>query len=269
MLLLLLLAASALAPSDALAPSPIGSMRPDAKPIAPAAFSALPLLPDGSALRIEASQKAPALLGAGVGERLWPACNLLCKWLRRQDLQETTVLDLGCGTGAAGLFSAALGAKEVWLTDSFPTTALWDLAESNAAANEHLLRGSVSVERFEWGAPVSKLFDRTRAADGALRDDCRNGPFSGRLLVIGSDVTYSRNAHAALAETLFDALKTHHARVVLAHEERKMPGGEDEALSHFVKAARNAGLAVAVFERDERMGISLLDVKLEDPRQPP
>ena len=57
---------------------------------------------------------------AGTGGAVWPAASVTCRWLARHadPLQGTSVLELGCGTGACGLFAAGLGAKRVLLTDN-------------------------------------------------------------------------------------------------------------------------------------------------------
>ena len=57
----------------------------------PASKAALPLLPNGLAL----SMQAPGL-SAGLGGRLWPACGAMCRWLRsHQNILGKHVLELG------------------------------------------------------------------------------------------------------------------------------------------------------------------------------
>ena len=55
---------------------------------------------------------------AGTGGLMWPAASVLCRWLSSQTLQGANVLELGCGTGAVGIYCAACGAARVLLTDS-------------------------------------------------------------------------------------------------------------------------------------------------------
>ena len=55
-----------------------------------------------------------------VGGRLWPSAAALCRWMRGEaSLRGARVLELGCGTGACGLYAAhcgaAVGAAEVLL----------------------------------------------------------------------------------------------------------------------------------------------------------
>ena len=153
----------------------------------------------------------------GVGGELWPAAEFLCRWLMSDGtadaVQGASVLELGAGTGACGLFAAGLGASRVVLTDAFADSL--SLCEANAEANaQHYADGAqVSVERLPWGEslPPSIL------EDGAFE------------WVIGSDLTYFHEAHDELAHTL-RALLTRGSeaagrarstpRVVLAHEHR-------------------------------------------------
>ena len=56
---------------------------------------------------------------ASVGGTVWPAAATLCTWMRAhaEDVKGASVLELGSGTGACGLYAAALGASRVVLTD--------------------------------------------------------------------------------------------------------------------------------------------------------
>ena len=128
---------------------------------------------------------------AGTGGFVWHAGKVLCDWLRdREGFAGSSVLELGCGTGACGLFAAGLGASRVMLTDSGPD-ALLELAERNAASNAAAYPGTdVCVRRYAWGdelpAPIA----------------------SGRWdWVLAADVLYSRRAHEPFCATARELLR--------------------------------------------------------------
>ena len=77
----------------------------------------LPPLPD-SGKQIVVSQDAGVF--GGTGGRVWPAASALVRWqLRNPNLvQGSSVLELGAGCGACGLFAAGMGASNVMLTDA-------------------------------------------------------------------------------------------------------------------------------------------------------
>ena len=245
----------------------------DAAPIAPTSITTLPLLPSGEPIALETR----ALVGPralGLGGRVWPSAGLLCRYLRRNSglVAGRAVLELGCGVGAVGIYAAALGAADVTLSDG-GSASLLALAEENVHANAGLFFGMPrrlpSVVRYEWGSP---------SLEPLLR---RPGTYD---LVLASDVTYTRSAHAALTSSLRQILeRCGEPRCVIAHEHRRIPrsGGsaaradgaagaidaDDDGLVHFCEAARREGLRVAPlsFERQAKQGlrdVSLLDVSL-------
>lgn len=151
-----------------------------------------------------------------VGGSIWPASSALCKWLRNEAafVRGASVLELGSGTGACGLYAGALGARSVTLTDG--SAALQPLARANIARNTHLLPEGTEmrVERYLWGEMPLPA--------------CPAGGM-GFDLVLASDVSYfyEHEAHAALARTLGMLLRREQAqqkapqpRVVLTHEHR-------------------------------------------------
>lgn len=108
----------------------------------------LPALPGGQ-LALRETFGGPEALGGAV----WPAAEMLCRWLQRerQELQGARILELGSGTGACGLFAAANGASHVTLTDG-GSDALMKLMQLNIEGNRALLGGSrVDVQRLLWG----------------------------------------------------------------------------------------------------------------------
>ena len=193
----------------------------------------------------------------GVGGELWPAAAFLCRWLRdaaAAELSGSSVVELGAGTGACGVYAAALGASRTWLTDAFSDSL--SLCEVNAAANAPLFRdrtSRVDVERLAWGDTLPASVTSAEAID----------------LVIGSDLTYMHEAHAELAQTLRDLLdlggsgevaSMRPPRIVLSHEHRSRDHGlpwlktdvtleswdaGDPHLALFQAAAAKQGLVLA------------------------
>ena len=219
-----------------------------------ASDGALPPLPDGRQLRLATGP----LDACETGGRLWSSAVALSRWLlpRADQLQGTAVLELGCGTGAVGLYAAALGASKVTLTDGGPA-ALLSLARANAAdpGNVELWSGregatsaDVSVEAFSWGSPT--------------------GPLGRFDWILAADVTYSTSAHAALCESLAAQLREHSpgCRVLVAHEVRAIEGEEDGKLASFLRAAGEAGLAVKTRETDEHDGRTIVLLEVGDAR---
>ena len=178
----------------------------------------LPLLPSGESLKLDAPGWTR---GIGTGGRVWPASAALCRYLARTGIvRGKAILELGCGTGATGLTcAAALNASSVILTEG-GSEGLLQLARRNVAANRRLLPCEVDVQRHGWGEPVEWAPE----------------------LVVGSDVTYDRDAHDRLCATL-KALK---APAILAHQHRRVASflsGESQ-LDHFLETADQMGLAV-------------------------
>ena len=133
---------------------------------AAAAVAAAPLLP----LTIVQATDVGSTGGA-----LWTAGLALSRYLEHVHacgtLRGKRVLELGCGTGLAGLVAAALGA-DVVLTD---IASVLPLLRKNAAANAVAIArggfgGSASVQELTWGStPVASdygaCFDLVIAAD--------------------------------------------------------------------------------------------------------
>ena len=138
--------------------------------------SALPPLPHGSRLALTAPGWGR---GVGTGGAVWPAAEVLARWLldERKAVQGARVLELGSGTGAVGLFAAGCGASSVLLTDG--DASLCSLAADNARDNAALMPdATVTTMRYRWGGSVEAL----------------GGPFD---LALASDLTYEPAAHGA------------------------------------------------------------------------
>ncbi len=77
----------------------------------------------------------------------WRAAFGMDAYLNRFDLNGTRVLELGAGSGRAGIAAAMRGA-EVTITDTV------DLALLVARLNSYLVRGRVSLQRLRWAEQV-------------------------------------------------------------------------------------------------------------------
>ena len=128
--------------------------------------------------------------GAEIGSITWGGAEAMCAALaaaarapppplRRRGVR---VLELGAGTGLAGLFCSRAFGAAVTLTDQAP---LLPLLRANAARSGHAHRSSpVAVRELAWGA------DR--------QDDDEAGPEAGPELVLLADVVYDERSVAPL-----------------------------------------------------------------------
>jgi len=160
------------------------------------------------------------------GGRVWHSAPALCRWMTKCGVDAQTVCELGAGTGACGIFAAALGAASVLLTDG--ASELLPLIESNILRNRHLLAGPCATAKLCWGSP--QVYDLSGYFD----------------LTLGSDVIYDVTAHSALCVTLRALLTRQRQgspppRAVLATMPRQrapiphdpMQRYTDAALAHF------------------------------------
>jgi len=204
----------------------------------------LPPLPSGRALIFADPAETTAC-----GAEIWPAAAALCRWLDTAQpmLAGASILELGSGTGACGLYAAGLGARHVVLSDR---PELEKLLRRNAACNRPVLpNGSVvDVASFVWGGR-----DRSEIAGGSL---------ASVDVVLGSDLTYAHESHHALALTLATLLSRPGPppRVILAHEHRsarrsfaralRQWDAADDALAHFKAAATQRGLKLVLLSAE-------------------
>lgn len=182
-------------------------------------------LPDGRTLVLSTLAHAQV----GTGGVVWqPSASALCRWLATNtELKGCNVLELGTGTGVCGLYAAVLGASRVLLTDHGERPALLDLARNNANMNAGLFRSdALDVLPLTWG-----------------RDEYIPMPEDGSnwKLVIGSDITYTRDGMILLCETVGRLLCVSRCapRVVLAHQHRPDCSHED-----LIAIATDSGLVI-------------------------
>ena len=139
--------------------------------------------------------KQGELSGLGTGATVWPAAHVLSKYLERRyplhagGMKGLKVMDLGSGTGVAGLAAALLGADSVVVTDQAQLHFLMDenVARADAAATatattastsvsglpreQKTLRERVTVCTYDWGGEVEHFKDNL-PFDVVLVSDC-------------------------------------------------------------------------------------------------
>lgn len=140
-----------------------------------------------------------------IAGQVWGAGAALGRHLLLTTLPERPeVIEIGSGTGAAGLAAAAAGATSVILTD-LPegVPRLKDMIQRNEAA---LQSTEVTAAALEWGD------------EGAVRTLCADGVD----LVLAADVLYSGEpaVHEALRATFVALAKPRDALILHAYEER-------------------------------------------------
>ena len=141
--------------------------------------------------------------GPWTGGNIWESGELLARlfsapggsWSRK--LVNANVVDLGCGTGVAGLMAALQGAR-VTLTDRVLACAQHN-RDSNFAQHE---RWRCHLSRLTWGD-----------IDAAERLRSARGPFD---FVFTADTLYNSEDQDALAATVFALSDAAHTQVVVA-----------------------------------------------------
>ena len=126
------------------------------------------------------------------GEYIWPASLVLCDFLKRNSelVRGKRVLELGSGTGIAGLYAAKLGAEHVTLTDFID----WNIENIKINIKENGLDKVAEPRWFRWGTNLCEKWD----------------------VIIGSDIIYPAIDLLALVKAIQSHLK-HGGRCILAH----------------------------------------------------
>jgi SAM-dependent methyltransferase len=136
----------------------------------------------------------------GTGAFIWGAGAALASYLYRSDvlrdqLRNSHVLELGCGTAVVSIAAAAAGAKRVLATD-LPSRL--QAAKRNVAANDALVgTGVVRVAALDWN----------EGEDGVRRVVAEDEDEDGFDLVFGADLTYEPAALGPLARTVAAAVR--------------------------------------------------------------
>jgi hypothetical protein len=176
--------------------------------------------------------------GLEIGSVVWEGAAVLVRFLSAQPyapLQGARVLELGCGVGACGLASRALGARTVLLTDC--KAAALALAAHNVEQNRGVVGEGVATALLPWGA----------AAWGEAAASF-NPPHT---LLIGSDLVYTEEGSSLLCETIDLALRAGAGGMLLSYKERGQGG-------HFFSRLAEAGLSFeVVFESGEHSVFSI------------
>ena len=149
-------------------------------------------LESGALLRFRQLQ-AGEVMGLGTGATVWPAAHVLAKYLERKfgsgGMKGYRVVDLGSGTGVAGIVAASLGATEVFLTDQEQLLFLmrenanrWErdtmdarvacertTAAANPSAADPVTRDAIHVMTYNWGMEDAQI---SPPVDIILVSDC-------------------------------------------------------------------------------------------------
>lgn len=237
----------------------------------------LPVIPNngGGSLTIS---RADGVLGGAI----WPAASALCQYLLTMTTSTRSTpaaissvrhcVELGSGTGAVGLYAAALGLP-VTLTEhriplisamtSLPysvdgslevdeffganarrSNRLLDLLQNNVDRNMSFFKHTPKVKELDWNnVEHAKQIVSSSPVD----------------LILASDVTYSLQLHEALAATIScllantnndsndnDESEEFQAKCIVSHEERlvNLRGNEDLQLTSFQQALIKEGLTI-------------------------
>eukprot|EP01112_Ceratiomyxa_fruticulosa_P023001 TRINITY_DN8616_c0_g1_i1.p1 TRINITY_DN8616_c0_g1~~TRINITY_DN8616_c0_g1_i1.p1 ORF type:complete len:277 (-),score=61.32 TRINITY_DN8616_c0_g1_i1:8-838(-) len=137
------------------------------------------------------------------GYRLWKAAHYFIRFLQAPKYVSVDmfvgkrVIEIGAGTGLAGLGVACLGANVI-LTD---LPSVLKILEINVEANRNRVEDRCVVSPLVWGEDCSSL----------------GPPFD---FVIASDVLYTQESHKPLLKTLC-ALSDQNTTVIMAYERRR------------------------------------------------
>lgn len=202
---------------------------------------------------------------------LWNACPPLAAWLlaHAEDLANATVIELGSGTGLAGLVAACLDMASVTLTDNAPS-ALCNLRAAADALGPAIAR-RVAVELLDWtdnewvatsDAAPSGLPGEEATAPRATERRATERRATAFDLIIASDCTYNPDFNGALCATLGAILRASASttgrrpgapppRAWLAAERRT-----DETWAVFEREMRDVGLVASDLSEDLRAVVS-------------
>lgn len=139
---------------------------------------------------------------AGCGGKLWPAGELLSRyWIRQPSLKYKKILELGSGTGLAGL-ALAVGHPEakdmnIYITDQ---DNMMSLMNANITLNEENTR--VHAAMLDWGQPLPEY--------------CQDVD-----LILAADCVYLESAFPLLEKTLMDLTEEGDVPILMAYKRRR------------------------------------------------
>lgn len=203
--------------------------------------------------------------GSVIGGSIYPMAAGLCHHLlgnaESLDFESgPSTIELGAGTGAVGVFAAALGGRCV-LTDkkiaraaaqpvSYSADGLMDVLPGSTNVLLELLQGNVDDNQRSAAHPMRVMpldwMDPTAAS--RVAEASPNG--RGFELVLGSDISYEHASHGALAAAIERLLRRPTSEregglALIAHETRLTDShGTDIQLESFVRAAAHCRLRV-------------------------
>eukprot|EP00322_Chrysochromulina_rotalis_P007483 CAMPEP_0115852670 /NCGR_PEP_ID=MMETSP0287-20121206/13115_1 /TAXON_ID=412157 /ORGANISM="Chrysochromulina rotalis, Strain UIO044" /LENGTH=272 /DNA_ID=CAMNT_0003306737 /DNA_START=314 /DNA_END=1132 /DNA_ORIENTATION=- len=227
----------------------------------PVSHATLPVLP-GKPLTFAQANSSPSYV---IGGTVYPMAAGLCHLLLAEQTNlglgaGPSTLEIGAGTGAVGIFAAALGARAT-VTDKMIARAaaqpvsysadghmdvlsgtsdvLLELLQSNVDANQQSAAHRIRVAPLDWMDPdqVEAVADSSPAGGG----------FS---LILGSDVTYERASHHAMVLAIKRLLRRPTSAcqgglALIAHETRRVDAlGADIQLASFARYAEAEDLEV-------------------------
>jgi hypothetical protein len=203
--------------------------------------------------------------GSVIGGSIYPMAAGLCHHLlgnaESLDFESgPSTIELGAGTGAVGVFAAALGGRCV-LTDkkiaraaaqpvSYSADGLMDVLPGSTSVLLELLQGNVDDNQRSAAHPmrVMPLDWMDPTAVSHVAEASPNG--RGFELVLGSDISYEHASHGALAAAIERLLRRPTSEregglALIAHETRLTDShGTDIQLESFVRAAAHCRLRV-------------------------
>lgn len=151
--------------------------------------------------------------------KLWPAATYLAEIVLRQTNSKSTCLELGCGSGLAGLAALAAG-FEVTFSDYVPQAV--ELALENAARNG--LPGARGLV-FDWREPPDQQFP----------------------LIVAADVTYDRTNLPPLLTTV--------ERMLSPGGEAWFGDAGRGPAAEFLRLAEDRGWSVSLWDEHDRQAI--------------
>mmetsp|Transcript_14042 Transcript_14042/g.41844 ORF Transcript_14042/g.41844 Transcript_14042/m.41844 type:complete len:268 (-) Transcript_14042:15-818(-) len=172
------------------------------------------------------SARDAADAGDRTGTYAWPGGVALARYLASAPatVKGRRVLELGCGTGAAGIMASWLGAREVLLTDGSP--AVLENTRRNVKRN---VKSGTRIARLRWGYAE----DIAKAAPGSWD------------LVIAAEVAYQRETLPAFLETVAALLAPEGRALVVMSPELADNGRGLDGVERLMRASKLDILDVA------------------------